>query len=308
MTPCISALKRWRPDVEVDVLLEPFCAPVLESHPDVDGVVRIGRAFTDRARVARGLRRRRYDLAIDLSGGTTAALLARASGARTRVGFAGYRAAWLSNCRVTSSYDVWGRTDVHTVEHQLALVAGIGVPVESVGPTSLGVDPRAAERLGARLDAAGLHKEAYAVFHPEASEPDKRWPAERFARLAAKLASTRGLGIVVIGTDDALVRGAAGSTGVAMPGLPLAETLALFQRAALFVGNDSGPAHIAAAFACPSVVIFGPSNVHLWRPWSSGPWRVVHEGPRAEDTSDEAVYAAVEEVESGEWGVGSFEE
>jgi heptosyltransferase-3 len=302
MTPCLTALKRWRPDIDVDVLLEPFCAPVLESHPDVDGVVRIGRAVSERTRVARELRRRKYDLAIDLSGGTTSALLARATGARTRVGFAGYRAAWLSNCRVTSSYDVWGRTDVHTVEHQLALVAGIGVPVESAGPTSLGVDSRASERLGARLDAAGFpdfRSGAYAVFHPEASEPDKRWPAERFARLAARLASTRGLGVVVIGTDDALVRGAAGSTGIPMTGLPLAEALALLRHAALFVGNDSGPAHIAAAFARPSVVIFGPSNVHLWRPWSSGPWRVVHEGPRAEDASEEAVEAAIEDVMSG---------
>jgi heptosyltransferase-3 len=296
MTPCITALKRWRPDIEVDVLLEPFCAPVLDAHPSVDAVVRVGRGLSERVRVARALRRRKYDLTVDLNGGTTAALLARASGARACVGFAGYKTAWLATCRVTSSHDVWGRTDVHTVEHQLALVAGIGVPVEAAGPTSLAVDPAAAERVDAQLAAAGLERGGYAVLHPEASEPDKRWPADRFARLAETLAARRGLGSVIIGTDDDTVRRASGATGTAMAGLPLAETLALLEGAALFVGNDSGPAHIAAAFARPSVVIFGPSNVDLWRPWSSGPWRVVREGARAEDASDAAVEAAVDQV------------
>jgi ADP-heptose:LPS heptosyltransferase len=296
MTPCITALKRWRPGLEVDVLLEPFCAPLLEAHPDVDAVVRVGRGLGERLRTGRALRRRGYDLAINLNGGTTAALLARASGARTSVGFAGYQAAWLSNCRVTSSYDVWRRTDVHTVEHQLALVAGIGVPVDFAGPSSLGVDPAAAARLDAKLAGTGFPSTGYAVFHPEASEPGKRWPAERFAGLAERLAVDYGLRVAVIGTDEGLVGRAAGEAGLAMAGLPLAETLSLLERAALFVGNDSGPAHVAAAFARPAVVIFGPSNVDLWRPWSRGPWRIVREGTRAADASEEAVARAVEEV------------
>src|SRR6185436_5481134 len=137
MTPCISALKRWRPALEVDVLLEPFCTPVLEAHPEVSRVVEVGRTLRERTRVGAALRRRGYDMAVNLNGGSTAAMLAVASGARTRVGFAGYRQPWLANCRVTSSHHVWRRTDVHTVEHQLALVAGIGVPVDGAGPTSL---------------------------------------------------------------------------------------------------------------------------------------------------------------------------
>lgn len=295
MTPCITALKRWKADVEVDVLVEPFCAPVVEAHPDVAQVVTARRAFADRASAARVLRLRRYDLAINLNGGTTAAMLALASGARVRVGFAGYRQPWLANCRVTSSHDVWRRTDVHTVEHQLALVAGIGVPTGPAGSTSLATTPSARESAARRLAAVGLEAAPYAVLHPDASLDAKRWPAERFARLAESLVCERGLRAVVVGVDPDLVRAAAGAAGVAMPDLSLAETMALIERAALFVGNDSGPAHVAAAFGRPAVVVFGPSNVELWRPWSAGPWRVVR-GETAADVTFDDVLAAVDAV------------
>jgi ADP-heptose:LPS heptosyltransferase len=295
MTPCITALKTWREEIEVDVLLEPFCTPLLEAHPGVSRIVEADRSTRARAHAAAALRRRGYDLAVNLNGGTTAAALAVASGARVRVGFAGYRQPWLANCRVTSSHHVWGRTDVHTVEHQLALVAGAGIPVAAAGPTSLRTTEAAREAAVHRLERAGLAPGRYAVLHPEASLETKRWPAERFARLAETLARDRGLRAVVVGTDAGLVACAAGATGVAMSGLSLAETMAIVERSALFVGNDSGPAHVAAAFARPLVVVFGASNAELWRPWSSAPWRVV-KGETAAEVSFERVVEAAEAV------------
>ena len=56
-------------------------------------------------------------------------------------------------------------------------------------------------------------------------------------------------------------------------GAPLAEIKDLLANAALFLGNDSGPAHMAAAFGLPVVVLFGPSNVDIWRPWKTRPRR-----------------------------------
>ena len=130
---------------------------------------------------------------------------------------------------------------------------------------------------------------------PEASLESKRWPAERFARLAEHLRHEHGLAAVAVGVDRGLVERAAGPAGVAMPDLSLAETLALVERAALFVCNDSGPAHVAAAFARPVVVVFGASSPELWRPWSEAPWRVV-KGEAASDVSFERVAEAVREV------------
>ena len=297
MTPCITALKRWRPELEIDVLLEPFCAPVLAAHPDVARVVEVERSAGSRLNVAQTLRRRGYDAVFNLFGGSTSALLSLVTGAPVRAGYVGHRPEWLSTTRVTSSHHVWGRTDVHTVEHQLALVAGIGVPVDEAPPTSLAVAPHAAARLAARLAAHGLPTGDYAVFHPEASLPEKRWPAERFARLAAELDARYGLRAVATGREAETVIAAAGDRGVAMADLPLDETIALVAGAALFVGNDSGPAHIAAAFARPAVVIFGPSNEQLWRPWSIGPWRIL-KAEQADGVSYDSVITAIDEVYS----------
>lgn len=295
MTPCMTALKRWRPEIHVDVALEPFCAPLLEHHPDVRRVVSVNRSTAGRLLSAAGLARTGYDLAVNLNGGSTAALLAIASRAPVRVGFAGYRFPWLANCRVTSSHDVWKRTNVHTVEHQLALIAGMGVPVDEVPPTSLRCDDGAMQRVLGRLATRSIPVEAFAVLHAEASLPAKRWPAVRFAELATRLLRQRGLHAVVIGQDAGIVARAAGPDGVPMADLTLAETMALIARSSLFVGNDSGPAHIAAAFGRPLVVIFGPSNVELWRPWTLGPWRAVS-GESARAVLPEEVDTAVEAV------------
>ena len=291
MTPCISALKRWRPEIDIDVALEPFCAPLLESHPDVRRVVTIERSTAGRLRAVPRLREARYDLAVNLNGGSTASLLSLASGAPVRVGFSGYQLPWLSNCRVTSSSLVWGRTEMHTVEHQLALIAGIGIPVDAAGPTTLRTNPAAAASIERRLSDTGLSGKPFAVFHVEASLESKRWPAGQFAELATRLRERYGMAVVVIGQNADLVREAAGSDAIGMPDLSLAETMGLLERASLFVGNDSGPAHVAAAWARPCVVIFGPSNSDLWRPWSSGPWRIV----RAE-TADRVTATEVDEA------------
>src|SRR5690349_12701150 len=91
MTPCLAALKAWRPDLHVAVVSEPLAAPILEDHPLVDRLFITGTSLADRARLVRELRRARYDVAFNLHGGTTAMTLTRLSGAQWTVGYRGYR-------------------------------------------------------------------------------------------------------------------------------------------------------------------------------------------------------------------------
>src|ERR1051325_3132976 len=87
-TPSLHALRRFLPHARIDVLLESWVAPVLDGFQEIDNIITVERASTaSRARVARVLRSTRYDVAYNLHGGTTAALLMRASGARHRVGY-----------------------------------------------------------------------------------------------------------------------------------------------------------------------------------------------------------------------------
>src|SRR6266446_779894 len=103
----------------------------------------------------------------------------------------------------------------------------------------------------------------YAVIHPIASQPAKTWPAARFLEVAAYLDMEP---VFIAGPGEDL---SAFRKYRTLAGAPLAEIKNLLANASLFVGNDSGPAHMAAAFGLPVVVLFGSSNVDVWRPWKT---------------------------------------
>jgi ADP-heptose:LPS heptosyltransferase len=119
-----------------------------------------------------------------------------------------------------------------------------------------------------------------ALIHPAAAFATKQWASENFARVAEYLAE-RGFAPVAIAAPheeevlESLVESA--SVPVVTFDLSLPEVTALAARAQIFVGNDSGIAHIAAATGTPCVVVFGSSNLAHWRPWNSAPAEVVFE-------------------------------
>jgi predicted lipopolysaccharide heptosyltransferase III len=271
-TPSLFALKRFLPHASVDILLEDWVAPVLDGFPYVDNVITLERKSTAaRARVARQLRASGYDVVYNLHGGTTATLLTRASGARHRVGYKTYQYARLHNHLSPASSLLWGRDKTHSVEQQLALLGWTGVPVSDRPPTELAVTAPAAAAIDVRLHAAGLLETPFAVIHPAAAFATKQWAAEKFGRVAEDLRG-RGLPVVAIATvnEKSIIDEVNKNTAApvaAFTDLSLPEITALLARARVFIGNDSGIAHIAAAVKTPSVVIFGSSNTAHWRPW-----------------------------------------
>lgn len=280
-TPSLFALRRFLPDAQVDILVEDWVAPLLADHPHIDNVIELERGgFMTRARVARELRAQRYDVVYNLHGGTTATFLTRATGARHRVGFKTYQYANLHTELVPSPLLLWGQQKTHSVEQQLALLGWTGVPVSDRPRTQLGISPAAVESVNQHLTAAGLSDRQIALIHPAAAFETKRWATENFARVAEFVAE-RGLAPVAIaaphelGVIDTLLNEA--SVHVLSLDLSLPEVTALAARSRLFVGNDSGIAHIAAAVGTPSVVVFGSSNVAHWRPWNRAKAEVVFE-------------------------------
>lgn len=280
-TPSLFALKRFLPDVEVDILVEDWVAPVLAGHPHVNKVVSLERGgFFARANVARELRATGYDVVYNLHGGTTATFLTRATGARHRVGFKTYQYAQLHNHQAPSPLLLWGQQKTHSVEQQLALLGWTGVPVTDRPRTHLAVAPSAAKYVKQRLAEVGLEDRKIALIHPAAAFDTKQWATQNFARVVEALAE-RGFASVAIAAphENAIIENVRAEARVPMAALELMlpEVTALAARSQLFVGNDSGIAHIAAAVGTPSVVIFGSSNRAHWRPWNRGPADVVFE-------------------------------
>jgi predicted lipopolysaccharide heptosyltransferase III len=280
-TPSIFALKRFLPNVTVDILVEDWVAPLLNNHPHVDNVIVLERnGLMARARVARELRAANYDVVYNLHGGTTATFLTRATGARHRVGFKTYQYAQLHNHQAPSPLLIWGQQKTHSVEQQLALLGWTGVPVTDRPRTQLGISQQAAETVDRLIAASGLSDQKLALIHPAAAFATKQWATEHFARVAEYL-SERGFAPVAIAApnEKALLEKLCSEANVKIAtfDLSLPEVTALAARSQLFVGNDSGIAHIAAAVETPAVVIFGSSNLAHWRPWNSAAAEVVFE-------------------------------
>ena len=280
-TSPVSALRRFLPDAEIDILVEDWVAPVLAEHPRLNRVISLqGNSLAARARIARKIRASGYDVVYNLHGGTTATLLTRASGARYRVGYASYQYAQLHNHQAPASSVLWGQRKTHSVEQQLALLGWTGVPVTDRPATQLAIPQTASFEIEGRLKNAELEGKKLALIHPAAAFATKQWAAENFARVVEYLAKVGFASVAIVGPGQTSVLDdlkANCSAPIISFDLSLPEVSALATRSALFVGNDSGIAHIAAAVGTRSVVIFGSSNIAHWRPWTRAESEVVFE-------------------------------
>jgi ADP-heptose:LPS heptosyltransferase len=284
-TPCLELLKRWRPDLEIDFVAETDNHAVVDHNPHLHDVIAMP-AKNDfpstlaRLRMALALRKRKYDLVINLHGGTTAILFAWCVGGSKNAVRAKRRLAFLANLQAPEPDVIWGRDEawMHNTEYQAAMLKWLGVPVDRVPPTCLVVDPEAKARVQARLAALGVTE--FVVMHPGGAAANKLWEPARFSRIVEHLHARHGLTTLVTSAGheraitEAVVAGAA-CPAHALTDLSLAEAIALFSLARLFVGNDSGPAHLAAACRVPVLVLFGPTDWRKWGPWTLAPHKVI---------------------------------
>lgn len=292
-TPCLEVLKRWRPELEIDVLTESLSAPVLQGNPNLTKLFVIPRSklswlrFKERAAVVSALRQRQYDLAIDLRGYRTSATVMRQVGARQSVSFAECPMSHLATLRIPSPGEIWGEPYVHNVKQQLAPLKWLGVPVEEIPPPHVFVDPQADARVARRLAELGVDG-GFALLHVGASTRWKVWEPARFARINDYLWERHRLpSVVLAGQSEGRIVSTITETATHRPqvctDLTLADTIALIARAALLLGNDSGPAHIAAAVGTPAAAIYGPADPQIWGLWTAAPHRIITpEIPEAE--------------------------
>lgn len=284
-TPSLIALRRFLPEAKIDILLEDWVAPILDGFDEVDNVIKVGDGSLSRLAVMRRLRRERYDVAFNLHGGTTSTFFTFASGAAHRIGYAEYQYSFLYNHLYSSASEFWKKPKTHSAEQQLALLGFAGVPVKDRPKSRLTVPQTAVDSLELKLkpwlsEISDLKSEI-ALLHPAAAFATKQWAAENFARVAEYL-NGRGLQAVAVAAKNEhevlkKLNAASRVPIVSFDDLTLPEITALASKAALFVGNDSGIAHIAAAVGTPSVVIFGSSNRDHWRPWTDAPNEMVFE-------------------------------
>jgi lipopolysaccharide heptosyltransferase II len=287
-TTLLPPLRRRYPRVSLEVLTSPWNEELFASAPEVDRVHVLAknrfarpRHFGDLAAMlwcGWQLRRRKIDLAIDARGDFPIALLIWLSGARRRLGWQCGGGGFLLT---DSPAYVAGRPEV---ESRRALLATLGIypaPGEvffpAVSPAEA-VRRRVAEWLDTAGQASRSTRQLRIAVHVGAGTAAKQWPADHWRELIARLVVRLGAEVVLVGGRGERIIARRIIEPSPYPGmidwtgqLGLEELAAVIEQSDLFVGADSGPAHLAAAVGTRTVVLFsGTNDPRQWRPWGTG--------------------------------------
>ena len=253
-TPAIALLKQFRPDISIAVVVEDRFAPVFEGNPALDAVLPPTTA---------AILRWKPVLTLNLHGGSTSSQLTFASRAQWRAGFEHFRFRALYNVQIPRAQTILGvDRKVHTAEHLASAMFHLGVPKQTIPRANL-FAPK----------ATSPSAKPVAIIHAKASAPDKTWSASNFRDIAGHLAVRHLEPVFIAGPGESLDEFAPFRCVV---GASLNDIKAMLAQATVFVGNDSGPAHMAAAFGVPSVVLFGSSDPVIWAPWKTEAQVVTH--------------------------------
>ena len=275
--PTLSAVRNALPDAHISWAAERRSAEILRGNPLIDELIEIDTKSIRRRQPvdellgeiraqAKGLRRGKYDVAIDFQGLLKSAAIAKLAGVRRRFGFA--RKALrepASRFLLTDTVEVPG--DIHVIRKNLALASaslGIAVPDNSF-EFPISTSPEHVREAEETIARAGPD---FAVLNPGGGWATKLWPAEKFGELARLLWERHRIASVIsVGPKEehlaerAIER--AGTARVAVAGLSLKGFYELSRRASLYVGGDTGPTHLAVAAGAPVVGLFGPTE--WWR-------------------------------------------
>jgi lipopolysaccharide heptosyltransferase II len=291
-TPAIRGLRERFPDAQITYVVEPAAAPVVTGNPHLNEIIvtrgRGGVAgVLDDVALIRRVRAAKYDMAIDFHGGPRSSLIAWLSGAAVRVGYDVRGRGWMYSVRVPRPRHIRPR---HAVLNQWDLLSAIGIPAPDARhmPVEMATDPAAETAVALRLADAGVRADdCVIVVHVSAGNPFRRWPIDRFVTLVAALAqadagrrvvvtsgpSEREAASTVIQQARALVTTRDDARHVLACGeFSLAEFRALVNRAALYIGGDSGPLHIASTCSVPIVGLYGPTLPVRSAPWRAPEW------------------------------------
>jgi heptosyltransferase-2 len=274
--PALKALHAAFPRDRLTVLARPWVADLYRLRPEVDEILvedpaGLHAGAEGRRRLAAELRAGNFDRVLLLPTSFGTAWAAQQAGIPERYGWASEGRGMLLT-RALPRRLFRGR---HQVWKHLLLVETAGAALPEAPDVSWTVSSQVAEAGRTCLAAAGWDGKPFIAVHLASfAHAAKRWDLPGFSELLDRLADEKRLSAILLGTAGeaaanaeavALVRRARVLDLSGKSSLP--EALGILSLARLFVGNDSGLAHLAGAVGTPTVVVFGPTDPDATRPW-----------------------------------------
>lgn len=219
------------------------------------------------------LRRHHLDMTIDITDTRTSRFISGMAGARVRVGYHPSENPLRLPGRqsVNVKAKPFGYGGQHFLHRYLSPLEALGIELRVRFP-ALQPQPSETAKALALLDKFRLRPNAFVAVHAGASFPGRRWQPERFAAAIDRISAETGLDVALVGGPDEneavekILASAKTPIANLVGSVPLETLPALFKQARLFLGNDSGPMHMAAAAGIPVVGLFGLQNPIRWGP------------------------------------------
>jgi heptosyltransferase-3 len=267
-TPIIRSVRNAFPDAYIAYMGEKNAVSLLEQNPYLNEIIPFDFSkptFIEQPRVAWLLRRKKFDLAVDLFNNPRSALLTRATGARVRVGAERKGRGRLYTLQVRDD----GKPKTAIAFHN-QFIRAAGIEPSATKPEIFLTED---EQREARIYLQWLDYETHPLdltkpivgIHPGATWPAKRWLPERFAGLADTIAAKLSAQIVLTAgpNDDEVIQRVLKHSFAnvkVLRNLPLRQLAAVLSHCSAYVANDNGTMHIAAALGVPTIGIFGPGE------------------------------------------------
>jgi lipopolysaccharide heptosyltransferase II len=262
-------------DVKIDYLTETFAKDSLINHPLVNEVQTMGKTEFP-LKVALRLRKKKYDMIIDLWSNPRSAQITFLSGAKYRVGFAYRGRKYAYNILATSE-----RGDYHSAEHNLELLKPIDVPIISK-KVSYHLSPSDNE-FGKKFFENNFHKDENVIgIIPAGGWASKRCDAGKWVEICKTIGEKYKSKFLILWgpgdeKDTEIILSELGITAIKASQTDLNKMAALINECDIVLANDSGPMHISAALGKPTLGIFGPTNPKNHGPYSDNSTYVIKE-------------------------------
>lgn len=261
--PVVAALREAYPSARIGFVVKKRFRDLVASHPSIQHVHELDTSSRDgTAALIRELRESGYSAVVDLHRNMRTSRIVRSSRIPVRCS---YRKREVGDAIVVRLLKRPFRARKLLVRRYLDALAPLGMDAPTRTPR-LYVADADAEAGAQHIERLDVGTEPFAAVVPGSVWATKRWPSGNYAGLAARLVSELGLKVVLLGSSGerglcaAVAREAGDGVLSAAGETTLGETAAVIARARLFVGNDSGPTHMAMALGVPSVALFGPTD------------------------------------------------